>query len=109
MAHFKSENYCSLITDNGYEGLFQHDRGTSQIVIKDQLLTSVAVATERAKAELLKGGYVERWIRITSVYTGDIQQNDIVSFNGVMWLVKEISFSFKAPKLKQTIKGVRYE
>ena len=109
MAEYTSENVCSLEVENGYEGLFEHDRGTSQIVVKDPLLTSEAVATERAKYELLTGGYVERWIRITSVYTGALKQNDIVEFDGVLWLVKEISLSFKAPKLVQTIKGVRYE
>ena len=109
MAQYVSENSCSAVIDNGYEGLFQHDRGTSQIVVKDPLLTSEAVATERAKAELLKGGYVERWIRITSVHTAGLKQNDIISFNGVYWLVKEITLSFQAPKLVQTIKGLRYE
>ena len=109
MAQYESENVCTAVIDNGYEGLFEHDRGTSQIIIKDPLLTSEAVATARATSELLKGGYVERWIRITSAQTGNLKQNDIISFKGVEWLVKEISLEFKAPQLIQTIKGVRYE
>ena len=90
MSEYESKNVCNLIVNNGYTGLFAHDRGTSQIIVKDQLLTSEAVATERVKSELLKGGYVERWIRITSVHTPDLKQNDLIEFNGMVWLVKEI-------------------
>ena len=109
MAEFKSVNVCDTVTNNAYEALYKHDRGTIEVVIKEPLVTSEPVAEARAISELLKGGYAERWIRITSAPTGNIIQNDIISFKGVLWLVKEISFSFQAPKLLQTIKGVRYE
>lgn len=106
---YQSVNVCTLEIENGYEGLFEHDRGTERITVKDPLLTSEAVASARATSELLKGGYVERWINITSVYTGNIVQNDIIEYQGEQWLVKEISISFQAPKLIQNIKGLRYE
>ena len=109
MAEYVSENYCELGLENGFEGLFEHDRGTSQIIVKEPLCTSEAVATERAISELLKGGYVERWIRISSIHIPNLKQNDIISYGGKNWLVKEITLSFNAPKLSQTIKGVRYE
>lgn len=109
MADYVSENYCETSDGNAYEGLFEHDRGTSQITLKEPLLTSLAVASARARAELLKGGYVERWIRITSVHIAGLKQNDIIFFGGAYWLVKEITLDFTAPTLTQTIKGLRYE
>ena len=89
--------------------MFDHDRGTEQIIIKDNLINDATVAEARAKAEFLKGGYVERWVSISTVHTLGLKQNDLFSFKGFVWIVKEISLSFQAPKLMQTIKGVRYE
>ena len=109
MSVFKSNEYCSL-SNSGYEGLFTHtSTGTEQIIIKDNLLSDAIVAEARAKAEFLKGGYTERWIDIRSIYISGLKQNDIIKFKGINWIIKEISFDFKAPELIQTIKGVRYE
>ncbi len=108
MSVFTSTEYCNL-NNNGYEGLFTHDRGTEQIIIKDNLVNNVTVATARAKAEFLKGGYVERWVNITSVHIPELKQNDIILFKGLYWIIKEISLNFKSPQLNQTIKGLRYE
>ena len=108
MATFTSENYCTVETAT-YEGLFEHDRGTEQIVIKDNLIGDATVGEARARAELLKGGYVERWVSITSIQITGLIQNDIISFKGLNWIVKEISLDFTSPKLVQNIKGVRYE
>ena len=52
MSTFTSEEYCSA-NNTGYEGLFQHDRGTEQIIIKDNLISDDIVALARAKAEFL--------------------------------------------------------
>ena len=108
MSVFNSEEYCSL-NNSGYEGLFEHDRGTEQIIIKDNLINDATVASARAKSEFLKGGYVERWVTITGVHIAGLKQNDIVTFKGLNWIVKEISLGFKSPQLTQTIKGLRYE
>lgn len=108
MSSFKSENICSNEVI-GYQGLFRHDRGSEQIIIKDPLINSEAVATARAKAELLEGGYVEKVISFRSVYIPSLKQNDIVSVKGKSWIIKEISLEFNPPTLIQTIKGVRYE
>lgn len=108
MSTFTSSEYCSL-SNTGYEGLFEHDRGTEQIIIKDNLLSDAIVAEARAKAEFLKGGYAERWIDIRSIQILTLKQNDIISFKGLNWIVKEISLDFKPPQLIQTIKGLRYE
>ncbi len=108
MSVFTGVEYCQA-NNRGYEGLFEHDRGTEQIIINDNLVSDETVATARAKAELLKGGYVERWVNITSTHIANLKQNDIITFKGLNWIVKEISLSFNPPKLVQTIKGVRYE
>ena len=108
MSTFVSEEYCNL-NNNGYEGLFEHDRGSEQIIINDTLISDSTVAESRARAELIKGGYVERWIVITTVHTSGLKQNDIITVKGLNWIVKEITLNFTSPELKQTIKGVRYE
>ena len=108
MATFKSTEYCSE-NNNGYEGLFTHDRGSEQIIIKDNLISDDTVGQARARAELLKGGYVERWVSITKIHTPNLKQNDIITYRGLNWIVKEITLSFTAPVLTQLIKGLRYE
>lgn len=108
MTTFTSTEYCST-ENNDYEGLFQHDRGTEQLIVKDNLLTSETVAQARARAELLKGGYKERWITIRTIHTPNLKQNDIIEYDGLNWIVKEISLSFNPPRLEQTVKGLRYE
>jgi len=109
MSIFTSSQVCDDSNPLDYEGLFKHDRGTEQIVIKDSLISNATVGEARARAELLKGGYVERWVTIVGIYIPNLKQNDIVTFKGINWIVKEISISFKVPKLSQTIKGLRYE
>ena len=108
MSVYTSSEYCTL-NNTGYEGLFEHDRGTERVVIKDNLLNDVTVASARARAELLKGGYVERWVDIRSIHILGLKQNDIIIFKGLSWIVKEITLNFQAPQLIQTIKGLRYE
>lgn len=107
MAVFTSEDYCT--NSNGYEGLYNHDKGTGQLIINNQLLNSDLVARSRARSELLKGGYVKRLITITTIFIPNLKQNDIISHNGVLWIIKEIGLSFTAPKLLMTLKGQRYE
>jgi hypothetical protein len=108
MSVYNGEEYCT-VDGLGYEALFSHDRGTETLTVKDNLISDATVAEARARAELLKGGYVERNISITTIQTPNLKQNDIIRFQGVNWIVKEISLQFKVPKLIQTIKGVRYE
>lgn len=108
MSVFTSEEYCSL-NNTGYEGLFEHDRGTELIIVNDKLISDATVASARAKAEFLKGGYSEWWVDIRSVHIAGLKQNDIISFKGILWIVKEVSLDFKSPQLIQTIKGLRYE
>ncbi len=107
MTNFTSEAYCDKQT--AYQGLFQHDRGDSTITINDTLITTEDVAYARARAELLAGGYAEKWVTISCVHIAGLKQNDIISFKGQNWLVKEISLLFSPPKLTMTIKGLRYE
>jgi len=108
MTIFKSINVC-INNAIGYEALYRHDRGSEQVIIKDTMISSSDVAVARAKAEFIKGGYVEKRVTINSIHISSVKQNDIISFKGNNWIVKEISFDFKTPKLIQTIKGVRYE
>ncbi len=108
MLKFEGKQTC-ITNLTRYEGLFTHDRGTETLVIKDPLITDPAIAADRAKSEFLKGGYSERWISITTLAVVGLKQNDIVSFAGEQWIVKEIALSFSPPVLLQTIKGVRYE
>ncbi len=107
MQVFKSKEYCSSVTT--HQELFQHDRGIGGVVIKDDLITNSTIAEARAKAELLKGGYAERRVDITTHHVANLKQNDIISFKGANWIIKEISFSFKSPTLLMKIKGLRYE
>ena len=108
MITFKSEQYCSLNL-SPYQGLFEHDRGTATVVIKDSLVTEGVVGEARARAELLKGGYAEQWVSINCIHIPTLTQNQIITFKGFNWIVKEISLSFSAPKVSMTIKGLRYE
>jgi len=107
MAVYNSVNVCTEY--KGFQALYSHDIGSEQVIIKDSLISDENVALARAKSELLRGGYTERVVNITTVFTPSLRQNDIISFNGSNWLVKEITLSFNPPKLLQTIKGVRYE
>ena len=106
---FKSEEDCNIENSRAYQGLYEHDRGTNSITIKDELITSDEVARARARAELLKGGYAERWISIKSIHIKGLKQNDIIEYKGIKWIVKEISLSFDPPSLIMNIKGKRYE
>ena len=108
MSVYNSENVCDNLSV-GYEALFRHDRGTEVVVVNDSLINDEAVATARATAEFIKGGYVEKVVNITSIFIPTLKQNDIFTFKGVNWIAKEIALSFQAPKLIQVTKGVRYE
>ena len=111
MTIFNSEESCLASATNsvGYTGLIEHDRGTETLIIKDALISDVVVATARAKAEFIKGGYSKRVINILSTHIPTLKQNSVFTYKGVNWFVKYISVSFKAPKLLQTTIGVRYE
>ena len=104
---FESEPYCTRKTN--YQGLFQHNRGTGSTIIKEDLITSHTVGLARARAELLRYGYAERWVTIKMVHIPSLRQNHIIEFKGLNWIVKEIEINFTAPKLTMTVKGVRYE
>ena len=108
MSSFTSVEYCST-NNNDYEGLFEHPFGTEQIIVKDELINDIVVGTARAKSELLVGGYVERWVNLTTTHTPNLKQNDIFTYKGFNWIVKEITLTFKAPVLTQQIRGVRYD
>jgi len=107
MTTFNSETYCDRQTS--YQGLFEHNRGIGTIIIKDNLITSSIIGQARARSELLKGGYAERWITLQTIHIDGLKQNDIITAKGFNWIIKEISFNFSTPVLNVTIKGVRYE
>jgi hypothetical protein len=107
MTTYTSINVCSEAT--GYEALYEHDRGTEQVIVKNTLISSADVAEARAISEFLKGGYTKREVSITSYYIPNIKQNDIIAFKGFNWIVKEINYDFNPPELLMKIKGVRYE
>ena len=107
---FRGEQFCDIDSvNNEYSGLFEHDMGTSLIVVNDSLITDENVGLLRATAELIKGSYAEKWITLETLHTPHLKQNDVFIFKGAKWIVKEISLSFRIPELSQTIKGVRYE
>lgn len=105
---FNSTNLCESVAV-GWEGLFEHDRGSTQIKIEDTLISSEAVGKARATSELLQGGYDERWVSITSIHIPGVKQNTIIVFKGIKWIVKEVSYTFSKAKLIMTVKGLRYE
>jgi len=107
MATYSSENICD--TASGYEALFEHDRGTEQVIIKDSLISDENVALSRAKSEFLKGGYTTREVSFTSIFIPNLKQNDIIEFRSLYWIVKQITYTFNPPELLMQIKGVRYE
>jgi len=92
-----------------YTGAFTHDKNGDDLYITDTLITDETVASFRAKAELVNGGYTNREINLTTDYIPSLKQNDLIEFKGVKWLVKEISITYNPPELLQTIKGVRYD
>jgi len=106
---FRSSLYCSNNKDKIYSARFYHDKGSKRISISDNLITTQEVAQERARAELLKHGYEEKNITIKSIYIKGLKLNDIISFRGKNYIVKEILLDYNPPILLQTIKGVRYE
>lgn len=109
MPSFSASPSCSDTIDNPtYSGIFEHDRGTKELVINDNLISSVDVAVARAKSELVKGAYVSKWASLTTTLTPNLKQNDIISFKGFNWIVKEITITFNNPKLLQKLKVVRY-
>ena len=101
-------DYCTNSTFK-YTGVFTHSVHGEDLYINDDLITDETVASERARAELVLGGYVTKEIDITTDYIPNLKQNDIISFKGVKWIVKEIIINYKPPELTQTIKGVRYD
>jgi len=107
MTTFTSESYCDK--QSSFQGLYQHDRGDGSSTINDTLITTGDVAMARARSELLAGGYAERDVSITCVHVKGLKQNDVISFKGILWLIKEISPSYSPPTLLVTIKGARYE
>ena len=92
-----------------YSAIYSHNRGTEDLIINDTLLTDNVVGEQRAIAELIEGAYTKRWVNLTTTFIEELKQNDIISFNGILWIVKEISLSYKPPELIQSIKGVRYD
>lgn len=109
MQTFSSEQYCDTENTIAYEGLYSHDRVGSIITIKDALITDDTVARARARAELLKGGYAERWVSIKTIHIAGLKQNDIIKFGETNWIVKEIALDYQPPTLIMNIKGLRYE
>jgi len=105
---YTSTQYCDGIS-NAYEAKFAHDRGDKTIIIRDKLVTTQNVARERARSELLNGGYKKKYITIQTIYVKGLKQNDIISFKGINWIVKEINISYLPPVLTYIIKGLRYE
>jgi len=106
----RAVEYCSSsINSSQYEAVYTHDRGVSEVIINDNFVTSEEVARLRAKAELVKGAYSTRSVSITTIYNPNLKQNDIISFKGVLWIVREILLSYNTPTLTMQIKGLRYE
>ena len=100
-------NYCT--DSNVYVGSYSHDIGTENLKIDDSLITTAEVAELRAKSELLNGAYSKKWINLTTTYIPDLKQNDIISFDNIKWIVREISINYNPPELGMTIKGLRYD
>jgi len=109
MSIYKSVTDTTLGTQTGYTAMFTHDRGSELKVVKDPLINSDELGSERAKVELVKGAYAERVINVTSIHKPEIVLNSVFSFNGALWIAKTIEITFKSPSLFMTIKGVRYE
>ena len=106
----KAVEYCSnSLNSSQYEAIYTHDRGTIEVIINDNFITSEEVARLRAKAELVKGAYSIRTVSITTIYNPNLKQNDIISFKGVLWIVREIILSYDTPTLTMQIKGLRYD
>ena len=108
MSIIKGESFCT-IDELGFEALYAHDRGTEDLIVKDDLIIEATVAVERAKSELVKNGYREVKVSIQSTHIVNLTQNELINFQGKVWIIKELSLSFQPPVLIQTIKGVRYE
>ena len=107
MEVFNSRDYYADSTL--FRGNFKHDIGSGDQKVSDDLITTQSVAKARAKSELLKNGYKERLITIKSIQIQGLKQNDIISFKGENWIVKEISLDYNPPTLTSTIRGLRYE
>lgn len=108
MSTFTSKEYCD-ISQNGLEGYYTHDRGTKTIILKDGLLNNQASLDARAKAELVNSGYAKRYITLKTIHIPNLKQNDVISYGGFKWIVREISLDVNPPSVVQTIKGLRYE
>ncbi len=107
---FTGTEYCSLENlSNSYSGAFHHDIGTEKLIINDSLITSAEVGEARAKSELIKNAYSEKWVNIESVYITGLKQNDFIKFKGIVYIVKEIVIKYSPPKLIMNIKGLRYD
>jgi len=106
---FRSSLYCNDSNDKIYSARFYQDKGSKRISVSDNLITTQEVAQERARVELLKSGYEKKVITIKSIYIKGLKLNDIISFRGQNYIVKEILLDYNPPILLQTIKGVRYE
>lgn len=110
MPNFKATSICSEgLQNSGYTGIISHNRGDKELIVNDTLISDQVVANARAKAELIKGAYMEKWVAIQTTFIPNLRQNDIFSFKGVNYIVKELSLDYQPPKLIQNIKGLRYE
>jgi len=109
MSIYKSITDVNFSNVAEYEGMFSHDIGSGVKIINESLISSYEVAVERAKVELIKEAYDERVINITTIYVENLKINDVIEFKGVLWIVKDITITFKNPVLNYLIKGVRYE
>lgn len=77
--------------------------------VSDKLLTNLEVAECRARAELLKNGYIANRVSISTYHINDIELGHIISLNDVLYFVDSIKEYVLGAEVSMTLVLVRYE
>ena len=87
---------------------FLNNNQTGKKEISDPLIDSEEIASQRANAEFLDGGYLKRYLKLVTHRT-DVVVGDVVRVEGFCYLVTSASVRYTAGAVVCDIEGVRYE
>ncbi len=104
-----TSNTTGINTNLEISTSFEIDTGTETIFIDDKLLTNYDVCEARAKATLLEQGYVTKKITVRTYHLDNININDIISVDGILYKTILLKDIISRGSLEMEIQAVRWE